>query len=95
MYISKDRTVLVCYYFIKRLKKLYGSKYTICTDGASYYDQACRWLRIRHHVYNQEDKNIMERAVQYIRIEQSALMITFHAEITVIESMSGTGLECL
>ncbi len=24
-----------------------------------YYDQACRWLRIKHIVYNQEDKNIM------------------------------------
>ncbi len=32
MYISKDRTVLTCYNFIKKLKKLYGSRYTICTD---------------------------------------------------------------
>jgi hypothetical protein len=32
----------------------------------NYYDQACKWLKIRHYVYNQEDKNIMERAVQYI-----------------------------
>jgi len=35
-------------------------------NGAHYYDQACRWLRIKHVVYNQEDKNVMERAVQYI-----------------------------
>ena len=64
MDISKDRTTLRCYYFIK-LRRLYGSKYTVCTDGA-YYNQACRWLRIKHVVYNQEDKNVMERAVQYI-----------------------------
>jgi len=32
MNISKERSLLVCYNFIKRLKKLYGSKYTIYTD---------------------------------------------------------------
>ncbi len=32
-----------------------------------YYDQACRWLRIRDDVYDQEDKNVMERAIQYIK----------------------------
>jgi putative transposase len=67
MNISKDRSMLVCYNFIKKLKKLYGSKYTIYTDGAHYYNQACRWLRIRHYVYNQEDKNTTERAIQYIK----------------------------
>ncbi len=66
MYISKDRTVLTCYNFIKKLKKLYGIKYTIYTDD-HYYNQACRWLRIRHDVYDQEDKNIMERSIQYIK----------------------------
>jgi len=69
MHTSKERTVLVCYDFIKELRRLksYGNRYTVYTDGAHYYDQACRWLRIRHHyVYDQEDKNVMERAVQYI-----------------------------
>jgi len=66
--ISKDRTTLRCYYFIKRLKRLYGNRYTIRTDVADhYYHQACRWLRIKHVVYNQEDKNVMERAVQCIK----------------------------
>ncbi len=40
---------------------------TICTDRAHYYNQACRWLRIKHIVYSQEDKNIMERSIQYIK----------------------------
>jgi len=70
MDISKDRTTLTCYYFIKRLRRLYGNRYTICTDGADhYYHQACRWLRIKHDVYDQEDKNIMERSIQYINKE--------------------------
>ena len=47
---------------------MYGSKYAVYTDGTDYYyDQACRWLRIKHVVYNQEDKNVMERAVQCIK----------------------------
>ena len=47
MDISKDKTVLICYYFIK-LRRLYGNRYTIYTDGAYYYyNQACRWLRIK------------------------------------------------
>ena len=46
MDISKDRNTLRCYYFIKRLRRLYGSKYKVYTDGAYYYNQACRWLRI-------------------------------------------------
>ncbi len=36
------------------------------TDGAHYYNQACRWLRIKHIVYDDNDKNVMERAIQYI-----------------------------
>jgi transposase-like protein len=56
--ISKERTLLLCYNFIKRLKRLYGSKYTIYTDGDSYYNQACKWLRIKHIVYdNDNSKN--------------------------------------
>ena len=39
MNISKDRAVLTCYYFIKKLRRLYGSKYTIYTDGAYYYNK--------------------------------------------------------
>ena len=53
--------------FHKKLRRLYGSKYTIYTDGADYYHyQACRWLRIKHIVYDNEDKNVMEMAIQYI-----------------------------
>jgi len=66
--------LLVCYNFIKRLKKLYGSKYTIYTDGASYYNQACKWLRIKHIVYDDNCKNIMERTIQYINDRTKTLM---------------------
>ncbi len=38
MNIYKEGTVLICYNFIKKSKKLYGSKYTIYADGAYYYN---------------------------------------------------------
>ncbi len=63
MHISKDKTVLTCYYFIKKLRRLYGSKYTI----------TYRWSLLLSSsladdlVYNQEDRNIMERTIQYIK----------------------------
>jgi putative transposase len=93
MNIYKDRTVLTCYNSMKELRRLYGSKYTIYTDGAHYYNQVCRWLRIRHHVYDQEDKNVMERSIQYIKDRTECVMITFHTKITAIENMLWTGLE--
>jgi hypothetical protein len=37
-------------------------RYTVYTDGAHYY-KACKWLRIKHIVYDDNDdndKNIME-----------------------------------
>jgi len=39
---------------------LYGSKYTIYKDGAHYYNQAYKWLRIKHIVYDDNGKNIMD-----------------------------------
>ncbi len=32
-----------------------------------YYNQACGWLRIRHIVYDDNYKNVMERSIQYIK----------------------------
>jgi len=65
MHIYKERTLTVCYNFIK-LRGLYGNRYTLCTDGAYYYNQAYRWLMIKHNAYDQEDKNIMVRSIQHI-----------------------------
>ena len=52
----------------------------IVTDGAArwYNDDACKWLRLKHHVYGTDLKNLMERFNQKIkdRTEQNALMTT-------------------
>ena len=66
MNLSRERTMLVCYRFFKQLKERYGRK-PIFTDGAYWYNTACRWLRLSHRIYGIELKNIMERFVQYIK----------------------------
>ncbi len=66
MGISRGRTIFVCYQFFKQLRNRYGRK-PIFTDGAQWYDDACKWLRLQHHVYGTELKNIMERFIQQIK----------------------------
>ncbi|MFL6479283.1 MAG: DDE-type integrase/transposase/recombinase [Nitrososphaera sp.] len=66
MHLSRERTILVCYRFFKQLRYRYGRK-PIFTDGAQWYNDACKWLRLQHRVYGTELKNLMERFVQYIK----------------------------
>lgn len=66
MHLSRERTIFVCYHFFKELQRRYGRK-PIFTDGAKWYNDACRWLRLRHRVYGTELKNIMERFIQHIK----------------------------
>ena len=66
MHLSKERTIFVCYQFFKQLRYRYGRR-PIFTDGAQWYNDACRWLRLEHHVYGTELKNLIERFIQHIK----------------------------
>jgi putative transposase len=66
MHLSRERTLFVCYQFFKQLQRRYGRK-PIFTDGAPWYNEACRWLRLQHRVYGTELKNLMERFIQHIK----------------------------
>ena len=65
-HLSTERTIFVCYQFFKQIRTRFGNK-TIFTDGAHWYNDACRWLRLKHIVYRTELKNIMERFIQQIK----------------------------
>jgi putative transposase len=65
-HLSTERTIFVCYQFFKLIRTRIGNK-TIFTDGAHLYNDACRWLRLKHIVYGTELKNIMERFIQQIK----------------------------
>lgn len=66
MHLSRERTIFVCYQFFKRLRYRYGRK-PVFTDGALWYNDACRWLRLNHQVYDTELKNIIEWFIQQIQ----------------------------
>lgn len=75
--ISFERTILVAEKFIKDLIKKYG-KHLLSTDGGTWYSQACRFVKMKHHLHSSYEKSFIERTIQYItRIELNALMITF------------------
>jgi putative transposase len=48
------------------LQRRYGRE-AIFTDGAHWYNEACRWLRLKHYVYGTEWKNLMELFIQHIK----------------------------
>lgn len=48
--ISKERNMFVAERFILRLIKIHG-KHNISTDGGTWYPQACKFLKIDHHLH--------------------------------------------
>ena len=64
--ISKERNMFVAERFILNLVKRYG-EHPVSTDGGTWYPQACRFLRLHHHIYSPYEKSIIERTVQYIK----------------------------
>jgi putative transposase len=66
MNLSRERTIFVCYQFFRRLRNRYGRK-PVFTDGARWYNDVCKWLRLNHQVYGSELKNLIERFVQQIK----------------------------
>src|SRR5215211_2610743 len=80
MHLSKERTIFVCYQFFKQLRCRYGRRRPIFTDGAQWYNNACRWLRLEHHLYGTELKNLMERFIQqHIKDRTNVSMTIFLA----------------
>jgi putative transposase len=64
--IPKERNMLVAERFISRLIKIHG-KHNISTDGGTWYPQACKFLKIGHHLHSSYEKSIIERTMQYIK----------------------------
>jgi putative transposase len=64
--ISIERTILVAEQFIQSLVRRYG-KQKISTDGGTWYPQACKFLKIEHHLHSSYGKSIIERTIQYVK----------------------------
>jgi len=64
--ISIERNMLVAEQFIQSLIRKYG-KHNISTDGGTWYPQACRFLKLKHHLHSPLEKSLIERTIQYIK----------------------------
>jgi len=64
--ISKERNMFVAERFILGLVKNYG-KHPVSTDGGTWYPQACRFLKLKHHVHSPFEKSLIERTMQYVK----------------------------
>jgi putative transposase len=64
--ISKERNMLLAEQFISSLVKIHG-QHPVSTDGGTWYPQACRFLRLHHHIHSSYEKSIIERTIQYIK----------------------------
>ncbi len=66
MHISFERSILVAEQFLQELIRKYG-KYPVSTDGGTWYPQACKFLKLKHHTHSTYEKSIIERTIQYIK----------------------------
>lgn len=64
--ISKERNMFVAERFISKLVLAYGPN-PVSTDGGTWYPQACRFLKLQHHVHSSFEKSLIERTMQYIK----------------------------
>jgi putative transposase len=52
--------------FISGLAKVHG-KHPVPTDGGTWYPQACKYLKLRHHHNHFSwEKGLIEKTIQYI-----------------------------
>lgn len=64
--ISKERNMFVAERFIGGLVKRHG-QHPISTDGGTWYPQACKFLKLDHHIHSPFEKSVIERTMQYIK----------------------------
>jgi putative transposase len=66
-HISKERNMFVAERFLSRVLDKYGL-HQVSSDGdGTWYPQACKFLKLNHHLHSSFEKSIIERTIQYIK----------------------------
>ena len=65
--ISKERNMFVAERFLSKVMDEHGKHPVSTKDGGTWYPQACRFLKLKHHIHSSFEKSIMERTIQYIK----------------------------
>ncbi len=53
IYISEERNMMIAEKFIRSLVEKYG-KYTVYSDGGTWYNEACNILRLKHYLHSSD-----------------------------------------
>jgi putative transposase len=65
-HIKRAKYVCSTERFLYQVTKKYG-EYPISTDGGTWYPQACKFLKLKHHIHSSQEKSSIERTMQYIK----------------------------
>ena len=52
--------------FLSQVVNKYGL-HSVWSDGGTWYPQACRFLKLNHHIHSSFTKSLIERTMQYIK----------------------------
>lgn len=66
IHLSLERNMIVAEQFLKHLVIKYG-KHKVSSDGGTWYPQACKFLKLKHHIHSSFEKSVIERTVQYFK----------------------------
>ena len=58
--------MLIAERFLSNIVGEYGT-HPVSTDGGTWYPQACRFLKLDHHIHSTLEKSLIERTMQYIK----------------------------
>ena len=66
VYVSRHRNMLVAEQFTESLIRKYG-EHNITTEGGTWYLEASRFLKVKHHTNSSIERSFIERTIQYIK----------------------------
>ena len=66
IHISESRNMLVAEKSIRSIVSKYV-KHSVYTDGATWYREACKILKLKHYLHSPLEKSLIERVMQYFK----------------------------
>ena len=64
--ISKERNMFAAERFPFEFRGKHGHN-PVSTDGGTWYPQACKFLKLEHHIHSPYEKILIERTMQYVK----------------------------
>ena len=62
--------------FLSKVVEKYGTL-PVSTDGGTWYPQACRFLKLQHHIHSSFEKAWLKEQFNILKIELKGLMTIF------------------